>query len=72
MRPAPGASPRPEALRSWCGERIARHKVPRYVWLLEEELPRNANGKFVKRALRDQLALADADDAQASPASRAG
>jgi acyl-coenzyme A synthetase/AMP-(fatty) acid ligase len=29
--------------------------VPEHVWFLDEELPRNANGKFVKRALRDRL-----------------
>jgi long-chain acyl-CoA synthetase len=34
--------------------------VPRYLWFLDEPLPRNANGKFVKRALRDSLKLADA------------
>ncbi len=36
-------------------ERIARFKIPTAVWFRSEELPRNANGKFVKRALRDEL-----------------
>jgi acyl-CoA synthetase (AMP-forming)/AMP-acid ligase II len=35
--------------------RIARHKVPAKVWFLDEPLPRNANGKFVKRDLRAKL-----------------
>jgi len=44
-----------DALRAHVGERIAKHKVPRYVWFLEESIPRNANGKFLKRHLRDTL-----------------
>lgn len=47
-------------LREHCKALIAPFKVPRYIWLLSEPLPRNANGKFVKRALQDSLALADA------------
>jgi long-chain acyl-CoA synthetase len=34
---------------------MAKHKVPRYVWFLDEAIPRNANGKFLKRHLRDTL-----------------
>jgi long-chain acyl-CoA synthetase len=45
----------PDALRGFCRERISAHKVPRYIWLLDEPLPRNANGKFLKRELRDTL-----------------
>lgn len=47
-----------EALRAHCGQIIARHKVPRYIWILDEPLPRNANGKFLKRELRDRLSKA--------------
>ena len=36
--------------------RLARFKHPRHVWFLDEPLPRNANGKFLKRELRDRLA----------------
>jgi len=39
---------------------IARHKVPRYIWILEEPLPRNAAGKFLRRELRDALDPGDA------------
>jgi acyl-CoA synthetase (AMP-forming)/AMP-acid ligase II len=49
-----------EALRSHCREHLAPFKVPRYVWFLDQPLPRNANGKFLKRELRESLALADA------------
>ena len=36
--------------------RLARYKHPRYVWFLDEPLPRNANGKFLKRELQDRFA----------------
>ena len=39
---------------------ISSYKVPRYIWFLDEPLPRNANGKFLKRALQDSLAVEDA------------
>lgn len=48
------------ALRDFCASRIAAHKIPRYIWLRADPLPRNANGKFMKRALRDELLVADA------------
>ena len=35
--------------------RLARFKHPRYVWFLDEPLPRNANGKFLKRELRERF-----------------
>jgi long-chain acyl-CoA synthetase len=44
-------------LKAHCTAIIAKHKVPRYVWFLDEPLPRNASGKFLKRELRDRLAL---------------
>jgi long-chain acyl-CoA synthetase len=58
--PKEGARIDPDALRGFCRERISGHKVPRYVWLLDEPLPQNANGKFLKRQLRDELDPADA------------
>jgi long-chain acyl-CoA synthetase len=56
----PGASLDPDALRAHCAERIAKFKIPRYVWLRDEPLPRNASGKFLKRQLREELDVADA------------
>ena len=44
-----------EELRRFCGERLADYKVPESFTLLDEPLPRNANGKLLKRALRDAL-----------------
>ncbi len=51
----PGESLAEAALREHCAALIAKHKVPRYVWFLDEALPRNASGKFLKRELRDRL-----------------
>jgi long-chain acyl-CoA synthetase len=39
---------------------MAKHKSPRYVWFMHEALPRNANGKFLKRQLREQLKVDEA------------
>jgi acyl-CoA synthetase (AMP-forming)/AMP-acid ligase II len=38
------------------GERLAGFKVPSTVHVLDEPLPRNAAGKFLKRELRESLA----------------
>ena len=51
----PGESLTDAALRDHCTVIMAKHKVPRYIWFLDEPLPRNASGKFLKRELRDQL-----------------
>ncbi|KDA00855.1 class I adenylate-forming enzyme family protein [Hyphomonas oceanitis] len=42
-------------LRDHCATVMAKHKVPRYIWFLDDALPRNASGKFIKRELRDRL-----------------
>ena len=34
---------------------LSKFKIPERVWFLDEPLPRNANGKFVKRELRESL-----------------
>jgi long-chain acyl-CoA synthetase len=47
-------------LRAHCAGIMAKHKIPRYLWLLSDPLPRNASGKFLKRELRQTLALTDA------------
>jgi long-chain acyl-CoA synthetase len=47
-----------EALRAWCAERLSDYKVPETVALTGEPLPRNANGKVMKKQLRDAWAAA--------------
>lgn len=56
----PGESASADALRSFCGEKLAAFKIPRYIWVMPDPLPRNANGKFVKRTLQDILKTSDA------------
>ena len=51
----PGATLTEVELRQFLAERIAKYKIPSAIWFLDEQLPRNANGKFVKRDLRAQL-----------------
>jgi len=57
---APGESVTADELRDHCSSLIAKFKIPRYIWLREEPLPRNASGKFLKRELRDTLEVTDA------------
>jgi long-chain acyl-CoA synthetase len=49
-----------EVLRAWCGERLSDYKVPETIDLTTEPLPRNANGKVMKRQLREAWAAAQA------------
>lgn len=56
-------------VRSHVGEHLARFKVPEYVWVGDEALPRIASGKLNKRGIRQQaleaLASASTPAAQA-------
>ena len=51
----PGQRLSAEDLRAHCVVVMAKHKAPRYVWFLDEPIPRNASGKFLKRQLRESL-----------------
>ena len=42
-------------LRAWCAERLSDYKVPETMAITSEPLPRNANGKVLKRQLRELL-----------------
>jgi acyl-CoA synthetase (AMP-forming)/AMP-acid ligase II len=42
-------------LRRFCAERLADYKVPETFTLMTEPLPRNANGKLLKRTLREKI-----------------
>ncbi len=46
-----------EALRAWCADRLSDYKVPETMELTLEPLPRNANGKVMKRQLREASAV---------------
>lgn len=50
-----GADADADALRQWCAERLSDYKVPDRVEVMAGSLPRNANGKVLKRDLRIML-----------------
>ncbi|MET0332649.1 MAG: class I adenylate-forming enzyme family protein [Rhizobacter sp.] len=50
-----GAEASEEELRAFVGERLARFKVPVRVLVLRETLPRNANGKIMKKEVKAML-----------------
>jgi long-chain acyl-CoA synthetase len=58
--PRDGEALSPEGLRAHLAALMARHKIPRYIWILGEPLPRNASGKFLKRELKERLSVAEA------------
>jgi acyl-CoA synthetase (AMP-forming)/AMP-acid ligase II len=47
-----------DTLRAWCAERLSDYKVPETMVVTAEPLPRNANGKVMKRQLREAAAEA--------------
>jgi O-succinylbenzoic acid--CoA ligase len=52
---APGQAPDDAALRAHCAKHLADYKVPETLTWCDAPLPRNANGKLMKRVLRAQL-----------------
>ena len=56
----PGSSVKEQEIRDFIGARLAGFKVPHFVFLREAPIPRNAAGKALKKALRDEyLPLAE-------------
>ena len=51
--PLPGATIDPKAIAAHVGGQLADFKVPQYVAVRTEPLPRNAGGKILKKELRD-------------------
>jgi acyl-coenzyme A synthetase/AMP-(fatty) acid ligase len=43
-------------IQSWCEQRLARYKVPRQ-WHFVDDLPKTANGKVRKPALRELMQI---------------
>jgi long-chain acyl-CoA synthetase len=50
-----GASLTEQDVQAHVAERLAAFKVPVRVWVSDEELPRNASGKVLKRELRERF-----------------
>ena len=45
----------PEELTPYCETRLSAYKVPESFPLTKQALPRNANGKLLKKVMRDSL-----------------
>jgi non-ribosomal peptide synthetase component E (peptide arylation enzyme) len=45
----------PHVLRQLCATQLSDYKVPETIDLVADPLPRNANGKVMKKLLREQL-----------------
>jgi long-chain acyl-CoA synthetase len=56
----PGRSSSPDDLRRHVRGLLAGYKAPRYIWISQTPLPRNATGKFMRRELRGHLNILDA------------
>jgi long-chain acyl-CoA synthetase len=52
---APGATLTEPELTEFLADKLAKFKIPERVWFLDDPLPRNANGKFMKRELKETL-----------------
>jgi len=52
---APGTTIDEADLDAFIAERLAKFKVPQRWWFRTESLPRNANGKFLKRQVKAEL-----------------
>jgi len=52
---AEGTSLSEDELSGFLADKLAKFKIPERVWFLGDALPRNANGKFVKRELKETL-----------------
>ena len=48
----PGETLTEDEVRQWVGETLAQFKVPAYVEVGPDKLPRNASGKLLKNVLR--------------------
>ncbi len=57
VRVRDGAGLTEDDIRTHVRERLASFKVPTRIWITNEELPRNAAGKVLKRELRETLAV---------------
>ena len=59
--PAPGAELDVDAVLAYCRERLADFKVPQYVAVRDEPLPRNPGGKLLKDSREDADSVGQPD-----------
>jgi acyl-CoA synthetase (AMP-forming)/AMP-acid ligase II len=53
--PRPGTEVKEEAIKKFCKEKMAAYKVPKKIFVVKQ-LPKDAQGKILKRELRKLLA----------------
>ena len=61
VRRRPESALSADDVRAHVGARLAAFKVPTLVWVVDDELPRNATGKVLKRELRQTYAARSSD-----------
>jgi long-chain acyl-CoA synthetase len=54
VRVEPGESITEDEVKAWAAQTLANFKVPAYVELTDDKLPRNASGKLLKNVLRGE------------------
>ena len=54
VMPRPGTRLGAQALKRYAAEHLAQFKIPDYIWLRNEQLPRIASEKIFKRRLREE------------------
>jgi long-chain acyl-CoA synthetase len=59
IRVRDGAQLSDDEVRAHVAARLASFKVPTRIWIVQDELPRNAAGKVLKRELRETLGASD-------------
>lgn len=57
---SPGMSASEDELKAWVSERLAKFKTPVKIVFCEDTLPRNANGKILKKDLKPLFGLEEA------------
>ncbi|NQX88645.1 MAG: acyl--CoA ligase [Halioglobus sp.] len=55
--PKDGTALSAEDLRAFSRGLLSAYKIPRYIWIMEKPLPRNASGKFLKKELQATLSI---------------
>ncbi|MEH6551191.1 MAG: class I adenylate-forming enzyme family protein [Pseudomonadales bacterium] len=55
IKPRPGSNVEKDAIKDFARQHLAGFKVPHYVWIHNEELPKNASGKVLKKDLKEAM-----------------
>lgn len=53
IKPKPGATINEDEALAFCQERLARYKIPKYIKIIQDPLPKTAAGKILRRVLKE-------------------